>query len=318
LIEKQTIFILGAGASVPYGYPTGLQLRKQIIENLDVNKRTTNIENPNLLLRKMLLQEKYDESTEFKTNLLESRRSSVDAFLENRRNFCAIGKLAITCGIIESENSEKGPWDWFEYLHDAELAHCHSAEEYCQNNNVDFITFNYDRHLEHSLMNSLKSTYGNEKEECAELIRENIEIVHVHGKLDDLPWENDNGREYGDMPSSLTELERSSKGIKIIHEKIEKKCFGNARKLIKSSDLIVFLGLNLHNQINLDRLNIKDNLEEKTIYGTIKGLSGPQKEKVKEYFNDKLNEKVVSVSGRRRPVGGFDALEFLQEEARFQ
>ncbi|AUB60889.1 hypothetical protein BK009_09520 [Methanobacterium subterraneum] len=167
-------------------------------------------------------------------------------------------------------------------------------------------------------MNSLKSTFGNETEECAELIKKNIEIIHVHGKMDDLPWENDYGRAYGDIPSTLAELERSSTGIKIIHEKIEKKCFGMARKLINSSELIVFLGLNLHNQINLDRLHIKDNLDEKTIYGTIKGLSGPQKEKVNEYFCDKLNAKVVPVSGRRRPIDGFDALGFLQEEVRFQ
>jgi hypothetical protein len=37
MITEDTVFYFRAGASVPYGYPTGLQLRKQIIENLDIN-----------------------------------------------------------------------------------------------------------------------------------------------------------------------------------------------------------------------------------------------------------------------------------------
>jgi hypothetical protein len=31
MIDRSTVFILGAGASVPYGYPTGFQLRNDII-----------------------------------------------------------------------------------------------------------------------------------------------------------------------------------------------------------------------------------------------------------------------------------------------
>lgn len=33
MITKNTLFILGAGASVPYGYPTGRELRKLLISN---------------------------------------------------------------------------------------------------------------------------------------------------------------------------------------------------------------------------------------------------------------------------------------------
>ena len=77
-----------------------------------------------------------------------------------------IGKLAIACGIIEFEKADKGAWDWFEPLHDSELAQSNSAEDYCQDNNMNFITFNYDRHLEHALISSLKSTYDEDEETC--------------------------------------------------------------------------------------------------------------------------------------------------------
>lgn len=33
MINTPTVFILGAGASVPYGYPTGASLRASIIRN---------------------------------------------------------------------------------------------------------------------------------------------------------------------------------------------------------------------------------------------------------------------------------------------
>ncbi|HAT1820926.1 TPA: hypothetical protein I8Z14_001445 [Legionella pneumophila] len=35
MFSKNTLFILGAGASLPYGYPTGLNLVKEIINNID-------------------------------------------------------------------------------------------------------------------------------------------------------------------------------------------------------------------------------------------------------------------------------------------
>ncbi len=35
MIEQETVFILGAGASFPYGYPNGDELRKSIIELID-------------------------------------------------------------------------------------------------------------------------------------------------------------------------------------------------------------------------------------------------------------------------------------------
>jgi len=33
MIKTKTLFILGAGASAPFGYPTGIELRKAILTN---------------------------------------------------------------------------------------------------------------------------------------------------------------------------------------------------------------------------------------------------------------------------------------------
>ena len=56
MIDKQTVFIFGCRASVPYGYPTGTQLRQQIIENLDLNMLKIDVVQFNVLLRRMLFK----------------------------------------------------------------------------------------------------------------------------------------------------------------------------------------------------------------------------------------------------------------------
>ena len=35
MLEKKTVFILGAGASKPYNFPTAIELSKDVISNFD-------------------------------------------------------------------------------------------------------------------------------------------------------------------------------------------------------------------------------------------------------------------------------------------
>ncbi len=192
---------------------------------------------------------------------------------------------------------------------------CSSTEEYCENN-INFITFNYDRFLEYSLITSLKATYGQNESYCADQIKENFNMIHVHGKLDDLKWENPAGRAYGEKPAAPQDWEKSADGININHDE---KIFKKAIKLIENAEIIVFLGLNLHNTINLNRLRIKDNLDGKKIYATLKGLSGPQKQEVVQYFNNRLNRNLIFDD--RRMVGhlpSFSAYELLKEHTSFR
>ena len=40
MIKEETVFILGAGASCPYGYPDGKELREQICSNFARESKT--------------------------------------------------------------------------------------------------------------------------------------------------------------------------------------------------------------------------------------------------------------------------------------
>ena len=328
MITKPTVFILGAGASVPYGYPTGWKLRKLILDGIQTVEGTGFLKGNELFEAHEALNLTeifgdfldFEKLLEFRNNFKGSKRSSIDAFLENRTEFCSIGKKAIAKEIIWLEKEHKDindKWDWFEHVHDSELARgCNCAEDYGANE-INVITFNYDRSFEHLLMNAFKHTFRGNGEEFASIINENFKVIHVHGQLDKLPWEdNKTGREYGKLPSTPEEWNKSSEGIKIIHESKGEKTFKEAQALLENAEMIVFLGLNLYNTTNLSRLNIQEYINHKNIYGTMKGLTESQIGKVATYFNQKLiNAK--NLDDIRR-YGQLDSLNFINEIVMFR
>ena len=95
LTEKNTVFILGAGASVPYGYPTGFDLSQQIkgyLGNL-VTESLGMHEHLAPMLRE--LGHGIKELKEFYECFFGAATYSIDKFLENRPDFGMLGKLLI-------------------------------------------------------------------------------------------------------------------------------------------------------------------------------------------------------------------------------
>lgn len=88
MITEKTVFILGAGASMPYGYPSGRQLKNQVIETLRKDS------GPGF---KRLIDFGYRPSQLkiFRDALFLSGKLSVDALLEHQPELVNIGKSAI-------------------------------------------------------------------------------------------------------------------------------------------------------------------------------------------------------------------------------
>jgi hypothetical protein len=174
MIKIPTVFIVGAGASKPYGFPIGRELVTLICNNL--------INDQSRYFKQLYDLERYNRSDilGFRNQLLYSGKGSVDAFLEHRKDCIQIGKYAIAQVLIEFEDSQqlfvKG--DWYQYLYEKLNT---SFEEFDQNK-IGIITFNYDRSIEHYLFTALKNSYGKSDEECASK-NKNIPIIHVHGQL---------------------------------------------------------------------------------------------------------------------------------------
>src|SRR5258708_21944643 len=111
MIVNPTVLILGAGASAPFGYPTGINLVSELVSQL----RTSGTPMLNLMASQGYPVE---ASQAFAQELAFSPLGSIDSFLEKRSEFVDIGKLAITISLAMKENTEAlfSTGDWYAHL----------------------------------------------------------------------------------------------------------------------------------------------------------------------------------------------------------
>lgn len=142
---------------------------------------------------------------------------------------------------------------------------------------ISFVSFNYDRCIEHFLINALRNYYQIDESEAADILS-HLEIHHPYGKVGDLPWEN-NGRgiEYGASISGSSLLDQAQR-IKTFTEQVDdQRALSKLRHSVDSADKVIFLGFGYHGQ-NLDLLNPQSlglglSWSSKKVFGTAKGIS---------------------------------------------
>lgn len=285
MIKTTTLFILGAGASEPYGYPTNIKLRKLIRDK--TNKQS--VMDALKILNGGLMVDHEDCSRgvdKFVDEFSMSSVYSIDLFLEHRPNLMDIGKMHIAACLIPYEKDAKlrdSNNNWYMYLYDR----MKSSFEDFDKNNISFITFNYDRSLEQFLFNALKSTFSKLPEACTEKLSK-IPIVHLYGRLDPLPWQERDGFHYLPAHKRPQRIIKAIENLKLISEERdikESKAFKEAYKLIEEAQIIYFLGFGFE-ETNLERLNIKL-MRGKSVLGTSLGLEESRKQWVNEYFKEK-------------------------------
>ena len=257
MITKPTCIILGAGASMSYHYPSGMQLLKSIHQNLSNHNSDWFA-----ILNKCGIDAGHIE--DFRNELYLSQASSIDSFLENRREFITVGKLIIAISLIPHEisdsllNFDARRNGCYQHILSNMTSGCPFSD--FGQNNIAFITFNYDRSLEHYLHTALISKYGKTTAEVATVLNK-IPIIHVHGMLDRLPWQVSQasgfGRPYSESHDAK-EMQSAADQIIIVFEgKDTSEEFQEASNLLKGADRIYFLGFG-YNDTNLRRLKIDE------------------------------------------------------------
>ncbi|MDP2939478.1 MAG: hypothetical protein Q8O13_05330 [Candidatus Omnitrophota bacterium] len=301
MIKTKTLFILGAGASAPFEYPTGIQLRNLICG------RTRKAAVVQALVP---VNEKEDESfyaqsvDKFITEFSRSSLYSIDFFLEHRKEFMNIGKMTIASYLLPCERDQRlrdSGDNWYMYLYDRLKS---SFEEF-DKNEISFITFNYDRSLEQFLFEALANQFNKSYQECAEKIK-NIPIIHLYGQLDFLPWQNGNGFPYLYQKDSFVRLRNARDNIKLLTEEREvgeSQEFQAAYKLIEKADKIYILGFSF-DETNLERLNVSL-MKDKTITATAYELERSKRRWVEQHFRSKINTDIFLLE--------LDALSLLKE-----
>jgi hypothetical protein len=299
VIKRPTALVLGAGASAPFGFPSGRKLRDDIIRDLGAGSTD---------LYKVVATTGSDAKhiTNFRDALQKSGQRSVDAFLERRNEFVGIGKVAIAAALIPYEKEWTlwgGDDNWYEYL----FERLGPTLDDVKQSQLVVITFNYDRSFEHYFFSALRNTYNIGTDEAARILRDVLRVIHVHGQLGPLPYaDHGQGNSRAYQPADISNLRDTAvavaPAIKIVHEGATGDAeFVQARALLARSEMIIFLGFGYLPK-NVERLGIASLSTNIGLTGTAVGLLEGER------------AAVAQLIGRHASLGNphHGALEFLR------
>jgi hypothetical protein len=258
VITVDTVFVVGAGASVPFGMPTGGQLL-DTAQKLDVDN----------LLQKLARQFSVERVAPLYEALADCQDSSIDALLEQRPDIELPGRYLIASLLLEAERNSPSRYlgvmhDWFRYIWDEMVSGSRGIEAFGANR-VSFVTYNYDRILEHKMIGGLKARYRAELKQVRAAL-EAVPILHLHGSLGPI-LDSANGpaipfgldiRNKPDISAAISEhIERAAKSIRIVHQaNPEDSAFALARKLLAEAHRVFFLGFGF-GATNVERLRVR-------------------------------------------------------------
>jgi hypothetical protein len=234
---------------------------------------------------------------------------TIDEFLAGNPDFMKMGIYAILFRIFNAEiNSkfredvEKPEHDWYLYLF-RRMKQGLLKPDACRDfhkNDVSFITFNYDRSLEHFLYDSLFHSFREidhaetKRQICA------LNIVHVFGKVAALDWQDpdseqgsDNRVAYGKRANDI-KIPSLLNNLRIIYDERENPPLDQAKKLIREAKRIYFLGFGYRPE-NIELLDFPTILEKQGVtscpptYGTALNLTKQEKATAKARIGRQLH-----------------------------
>ena len=309
MIEEQTLFILGAGASDCFGYPTGSKLNDDLITEL-IRFDHTYISKGKGFFHDG--EHIYDQSNllRFSKIYKNSHPTLVDYFLAKNPEVIIkkIGIYGIALSLINAEvnHSSKTSYsfnkdNWFSILFNkmtSDILDVGSIDRF-KLNKCSFLTFNYDRLLEQLFYEALTNNYGITYTDVKNLMS-GIKIIHTFGRLPLLPYEGANSEEdsfqYGKEPSNLF-IEKAIKSIITIHER--KNNLEEIDNAIMDAHRIFILGFGFAEE-NMELLNFKKNFtSHKDVNATTLGVS----QKKREYIKGKYFPQFKTIEGDSRFMG---------------
>ena len=278
MITTPTVFILGAGASKPYGFPTGDELTKKILDRTDMN----NAQNSDLV--NVMDAANFDPASlnSFKVRLKNSEQT-IDEFILRNERFSNLAKFLISEIILKSASQKPSEdHDWYRYFW-RKISTGLSFDE-LSNHRLTIISFNYDRSLEKYLTRVSKGLYP-EVSNTPKQIIDKIPIIHIHGVVG----------EHHD-PNNIDPLAvlESSQEIGFVHENYSGENL-SFQKAIEHARRIYFLGFG-YNQSNLEKIGINYLADpSREVGGTTMGLGDREIQTIKALTNNHME-----IDGRYR------------------
>jgi len=312
MIERKTVFILGAGASCPYGFPSGIGLREKIcssyVRDCEAYLRGKAYEG--------LVEVQLREAEEFRGKF-DGSSISIDKFLAINSEFYEPGKRAIIFRILEAEQesafreqTKHKEQDWYSWIYNQLIDEIVKKQDYSRfhENDVSFVTFNYDRSLEHILYENLVNSFNGI--ETARIIEElnRIRIIHVFGQVAPLKWKDrKHGIEYGESFVDVP-VDDLSENLQIVYEENNNPEVEEARNLISKAKRIFFLGFGYAKE-NLKILITPKGADGQRFYGTALRLTKKQINDVRLQLSEFSGKRSVAMNN----IEDLDCVALLKE-----
>jgi hypothetical protein len=294
MFHRQTLFVVGAGASAEFDLPVGRELARQIGEVMDIRFELGNrpVGTGDMDLYTTLTQQMRSNVQEYQEAAWLIRdgialAQSIDDFIDLHRSnpfVVQYGKAALAKAILKAERGSRlyvNPRIDSSAFDPAKLADTwlvkfahmlgrgvtrENAREIFDH--VSFIVFNYDRCIEYFLQNALRLLYGIREEEAFSIVG-NLRIIHPYGVVGNAEFGH--GRaDYvalANQVKTYTEQMTNADVLKAVRDEVQ------------SAQCIVFLGFAYHSQ-NLLMLKPALPMRHKLIFGTAHGMSNADVEVV--------------------------------------
>ncbi|MBI3511255.1 MAG: hypothetical protein HY064_11370 [Bacteroidetes bacterium] len=331
---KKVVIVTGAGSSCELGVDGGISLLMRIADDIgdsarfnsealdlinqflsrEKSKRLNNL--PDIVRRKIY----FENILRFKDPLVNwgKNGNSIDSFLRNETNapFREFGQFAISYFMIGAEDwlmrqnlyGIKSNWlkNFLELHLENNMSRIISGELELQ-----LITFNYERILEHFIYNFVRHKMQNPlkglengNDQANDFITR-LNIQHIYGKIADLEWQNSAEKKhvrFGERNDNMLYTSLAMGNIRLIGEplgRIDEDKISCIRKSVQSADKVYLLGFG-YDESNLNIL-----------FGDISNLSKPSKQKIvstvwgdKEFIYD-LTKRYASIAFHERRCSEF-------------
>ncbi len=334
------VFVIGAGCSVPYGFPTGTMLMQKL-KNFDYGTKfpRKNYSDGDIFLvdlyqehfgysstdNKIKYQSDYakvlpypeheklynqlmDEIVlPFSRSIRRSMMVSTDEFLKNRldqkqNEQVDFGKRLIAYEILKAEQTSR-LWniDWIQHL----LSRIDQQDNWKEIlKQTVFLTFNYDRVLEYCIFLYLTSDKQYSDADAHAFIKD-MKIFHVNGfigSLEEIPFGAVENGKYQEIAKGMeTVWEKREK-----HDESEKAKY---REFLKNAQRVYFMGFS-YIPGNLESIGIPRDakiIQNAKVYATAMGLSPQNRLRISTYLDlkdfEKRNEPepMPEIEVQRRP-----------------
>ena len=296
--EELPLFVIGAGASIEFGYPSGEKLKEQIKEILDPNSEEFKKINLYSLCNKELEKQKFINTCEMIRKTIDSRFTIDDCikFHKGNKDIEFVIKLAIVKLIADLRYNEKSLFksknelrikdSWLSSFFNLTTKRLRDQEIEARLCRIPMITFNYDRNIE----KYINYIYNQMFERNTEFSKE---IHHMYGSLpkeSDFVKENENLINWSKNIKTYTELEDKRINVRDCDHRVYK---------IKS---IIFLGFG-YDDINMKLLAQSMNREiEKKIFGTIYNSDEDLKETDEDLKENIINKLSIIFNAEKNNI----------------